>query len=306
VRAAAGLAPRELPSDAPRAHVVAGESPRSKAWARLLAAERAKRGELVAVLDAPREESGSKAIELAVRAADYASGAGLPRAPDRSRNDRDRAARWNAGRRGRGVDRARERRRHREAESLPPSRRRHRVGRTARCRTVLTELAAKKRKNVLIVPAVWDAEPALLRDLRRSVRAFENQMTLQWPPVSAARRAIDARDMRLNAGYVYRDVVSRRRRRARARVSRRAFTSAFVERGMATRDRRRTRARQRARGVERSDPARGRSARVPSSAVAEPDAPLHFSVAHEDDERARDRQAPGLQVLPAGPFTSSR
>ena len=47
---------------------------------------------------------------------------------------------------------------------------------------VLGKLSDEGRKNVLIVPATFFADPAQLRALRAQVRDRENQMTLQWLP----------------------------------------------------------------------------------------------------------------------------
>ncbi|MBM4000892.1 MAG: M20/M25/M40 family metallo-hydrolase [Planctomycetes bacterium] len=48
--------------------------------------------------------------------------------------------------------------------------------------SVLAKLQSENRKNILLVPATFHASPDWLRDLRRDLDAFENQMTLQWLP----------------------------------------------------------------------------------------------------------------------------
>lgn len=48
--------------------------------------------------------------------------------------------------------------------------------------TVLSKLQAARRKNALIVPATFCADAALMHSLERSVRQFDDQMTIHWLP----------------------------------------------------------------------------------------------------------------------------
>lgn len=183
VRSALGLAPRDVPVGAPRAHVVV-DGPRARSWARRMADERSRRdGSRIALIeDAQADTSGSTAIDLAVRAADFAAGAQLPRCPGAFGGTTaivlpadvgaDERAAWIALQAADPIAKAS--RFHRmvvvEAEgerALP---------------VVLDELVAQKRTNVLVVPATWCADGATMRALQRSARAFEDRMTLNWRP----------------------------------------------------------------------------------------------------------------------------
>ncbi len=48
--------------------------------------------------------------------------------------------------------------------------------------SVLTKLKSENRKNILIVPGVFCADPQTMQKLERSVRDLENEMTLHWLP----------------------------------------------------------------------------------------------------------------------------
>ena len=57
---------------------------------------------------------------------------------------------------------------------------------------VLTELKAKRRTNVLIVPAAFAAGPDAMRGIRDAVRAHEDDMTLEFRPGLGAALIQDA------------------------------------------------------------------------------------------------------------------
>jgi uncharacterized iron-regulated protein/predicted esterase len=181
VRTALGLPARDLPADAPRAHVVV-DAPRAREWARRIAFERSKQGELVALLDAAPKDTKSTSIELAVHAADYASGAALPRAPGPFGGTTivvlpadlpaTEVAAWKELEKNDPI--AKSSRFHALVVATQTGERTLPV--------VLAELAKKKKKNMLIVPAVWCAEGDTMRALRRSARDFEDQMNLSWRP----------------------------------------------------------------------------------------------------------------------------
>lgn len=182
VRAALGLPARAVPADAARAHVVVGGSPRARTWARPLALERAQQGELVALVDEEPAGANSRAIELHVAAADYQTGAALPLAPGPFGGTTvvvlpaglapAEADAWLALQEDDPI--AKKNRFHRLVVATVDGERALPV--------VLDELLAKKRENVLIVPAVWISDGATIRALRQSVRRFEDRMTLHWRP----------------------------------------------------------------------------------------------------------------------------
>ncbi|MFW6171981.1 MAG: ChaN family lipoprotein, partial [Planctomycetota bacterium] len=47
---------------------------------------------------------------------------------------------------------------------------------------VLKRLKSENRKNILIVPAMFCAEPEVMRQLQQAVRQFEDEMTFHWLP----------------------------------------------------------------------------------------------------------------------------
>lgn len=183
VRGALGLELRAVPKDAPRAHVRV-DGPRARSWARRLADARSRDdGTLVALLaESPAKEAKSNEIALEVRAADCAQPGRLPLCPGPFGGSTvvvlpadvapEEAAAWRALQ---------------EADPLAKASRFHRLlvaeasGERA-LPAVLAELAAKNRTNVLIVPATWCAGGDTMRALQRSVREFEDRMTVHWRP----------------------------------------------------------------------------------------------------------------------------
>ncbi len=189
VRSALGLTPRSLAADAKRVHLVVGDSPRARAWGRLLALERARAGEALGLLEALPDEGSSQPLELGVRAADYAAGAPLPRAPGPFGGTTVLVL--PSGLISSSVDAWTELAKN---DPLNKSSRFHRVvlawadGERA-LPVVLEELIGKNRKNVLIVPAQWCADGETMRALRAKTRAFENRMTIHWRPGLGGMRA---------------------------------------------------------------------------------------------------------------------
>jgi uncharacterized iron-regulated protein len=185
LRGALGLKVSAPADDAPRRHIVA-QSPRARLWARLLGTEQTKGdGAQVAVLDAAPEDGVSQAVELAVNPEDYAGGphgAQIPRCPGPfggttvlvvpESMPTEVADAWRAL----------------EADDpLNKISRFHRLriattGTERDLPAVLSELEAKGRKNVLVIPAVFCADGETMRALRRSARDVEDQMTLRWRP----------------------------------------------------------------------------------------------------------------------------
>ncbi len=186
VRAVLGIDARSVPVNAARAHVRV-DGTRARGWARRMAdAKTRSEGTHVALLgvataDSP-DASGSSEIALAVRAADFEQPGRLPQCPGSFGGTTivvlpadlspEEAEAWRA------LE---------KADPLSKASRFHRfvVAETTGERTlstVLAELVAKNRTNVLIVPAVWCADGATMRALQRSTREFEDRMTLQWRP----------------------------------------------------------------------------------------------------------------------------
>ncbi len=178
VRTALGLAPRVVPEDAERAHVRV-DSSRARSWARLAAQVRAN--ETLVALLAPdaAEPSRSAEMPLTVRAADFTKPGTLPACPGAFGGTtivvlpeglaREEVDAWHAL----------------EESQAKGGRRRHVVADASGERSlanVLGELAAEKRTNVLIVPAVWCADGATMRALQTAARPFEDRMTLNWRP----------------------------------------------------------------------------------------------------------------------------
>lgn len=189
VRTALGLTPRPLAADAKHVHLVVGESTRARAWGRLLALERARAGEALALLDAEPKDASSQALELGVRAQDYAAGAPLPRAPGPFGGTTVLVlpATISAAEREAWTELAKN-------DPLNKQSRFHRVviatqGGERALPVVLEELIGKNRKNVLIVPAMWCADGETMRALRTKARAFENRMTIHWRPGLGGMRA---------------------------------------------------------------------------------------------------------------------
>ena len=182
LRTALGLEVSHAAADAPRRHILA-ESPRARHWARLLAADTAKKdGALVAVLEEPPSDGVSLGIEVEVRPENYANGGRIPRCPGPfggttvivlpKSTPPNVVETWLA------------------LEANDPL---QKVSRFHRLRiattdgdrmlpTVLTRLAKKGRKNVLVVPATFCADGEMMRALRKSARRVEDQMTLRWRP----------------------------------------------------------------------------------------------------------------------------
>ena len=181
VRGALGLAPRTLAESAPRKHVVVG-TPRMRAWARRIAFDAAKSGELVALVPSAPADPGSSEIPLAIHAGDFAQNARLPRAPGAFGGTTvvvlpdglapEELAAWQALAKDDPL--AKKSRFHRLVLASESGERALAV--------VLGELVAKNRKNALIVPALWCADGTRMRALQQAAAPFEDRMTLHWRP----------------------------------------------------------------------------------------------------------------------------
>jgi hypothetical protein len=54
---------------------------------------------------------------------------------------------------------------------------------------LLTQLTLTNRKNVLIVPATFCADPLRMQTMERSVRGFQDRMTIKWLPGLGGQKA---------------------------------------------------------------------------------------------------------------------
>jgi uncharacterized iron-regulated protein len=182
LRAALGLDTRVLPVDANRLHIVVGNtSKRGHFWARLLAAKiNLKQGSLVAVFDRAPGPNGSERVQNQIQVAQLVAGDHLPACPgpfggttvlvlpETMKSDQSKP--WF------------------ELENDDPLTKRSRFLRLRIAQaqgeydlpTVLAKLESEGRKNILIVPAVFNANPDSMRALSQSVQEFDNRMTLHW------------------------------------------------------------------------------------------------------------------------------
>ena len=163
--------------------VVATDSPRGRHWSRLVAQRVAREKDAgVAVYDAPPEGVDSTLIETTLHADAYAAEGALPKCPgpfggttivvvpDSALPAELRG--WNALAENDPLAQGSRFFRLRIAtptgeQALP---------------SVLETLHGEGRNNVLIVPAMFCADAALMQALARTARSFEDQMTLQWSP----------------------------------------------------------------------------------------------------------------------------
>lgn len=182
VTAALGL-PAPSATAGERSHVVvAADTPRARHWARLVALGAAAPGGRVAVLRPGVDAGDSQSIPTDVRAADFASGKrSLPLCPGpfggttvlvlgRDLPAAEQAA-WLELERNDPI--ARQSRFHRLRVAT--------VSGEHTLPAVLAELEAQKRTNVLIVPAAFCADGAVMRALYESAGEAD-AMTLHWLP----------------------------------------------------------------------------------------------------------------------------
>ncbi|MBI4880915.1 MAG: ChaN family lipoprotein [Planctomycetes bacterium] len=187
--AALGLAPRARTEGARRVHAaLENASPRARFWARLHALRAAAAtGTEVAVLLPGEEARDSTPLDLSIRAADFARPGALPLAPGpfggttvvvlpAGLPEEERAA-WRALEEQEVL--SKHSRFHRLRVALPEG--------DKALEAVLARLEQEKRKNVLIVPAVFCAAPEEMRRLRGLAAEHDDDMTLHWCPGLGAR-----------------------------------------------------------------------------------------------------------------------
>ncbi len=189
LRAALGLDPLGAGAGSSRAYVLAeSDTPRARHWARLLALRHAaKHGDRVAVLDETPEDAQAQRVETGVSPEGAVHPGRLPPCPGPfggttvlvlpGDTPADQADAWVA------------------LEKNDPLTKQSRFLRVRvvtgtgerTLATMLAQLEAKGRKNVLIVPAEFCADGATMRALARVARPFEDRMTLRWMPGLGAR-----------------------------------------------------------------------------------------------------------------------
>jgi len=198
LRTALGMEPRPAPAtDASRRYIlVPGDSPRARHWSRLHALWASKDGVSVAAVNTPPLANAANRISTEIRPGTFAVPHALPQCPgpfggttvvvlpaDATAQEIES---WLAVQENDPI--ARESRFHRVRIATA-------AGEWSLVK-VLKELQSAGRKNVLIVPAAFCADPAWMRTLRRSVRHLENQMTFHWLPGLGGRRgAIPSADL---------------------------------------------------------------------------------------------------------------
>jgi len=184
VRSALGLDARPSTAATARRYIlVDDDSPRARHWARLRALRStAEDGIPVAVLEALPEEVAYARIPTDIRPEAFGEEDALPRCPGpfggttvivvpEGVTEHDTEA-WLA------------------LEEDDPLAKRSRLYRLRVATTdderslpnVLSKLHAASRNNALIIPATFCADAAFMRALKRSVRRFDDQMTLHWLP----------------------------------------------------------------------------------------------------------------------------
>jgi uncharacterized iron-regulated protein len=184
LRAALGLELRRAPETSSLLYLVAeADSPRGRHWSRLEALRvEDESGQAVALVDAPPADDSATPISTGVRAEAYANGSKLPRCPGPFGGTTVIVVPNDASPEEKAAWLALE-----EDDPINKQSRFHRLRVAAneegrRLSDVLETLHAARRDNVLIVPAVFCAEPGAMRALRGNVRTMEDRMTLHWLP----------------------------------------------------------------------------------------------------------------------------
>jgi len=184
IREALRMEALPAPQDAPRRFIlVPHDLPRARQWARLHALRLTERGDQrVAAVDQPPNMPDATPIATTLEAEQFAAEGTLPRCPGPfggttvvvlpSDTNAARLTSWRA------------------MEENNPFGKNSRFYRVrialsegeGNLHDVLVKLQSENRKNILVVPAVFYADPHWIEALRSSVRDLENQMTLQWLP----------------------------------------------------------------------------------------------------------------------------
>ncbi|MCH8968366.1 MAG: ChaN family lipoprotein [Planctomycetes bacterium] len=191
LRAALGIEARPAPEATERRYIlIEQDSPRARHWARLRALRAAADGGgPVAVLNAAPDDETAGRITTEILAESFAAKGALPKCPGPfggttvvvmpEGTSAEQTEAWLA---------------FEEDDPITKHSRFHRlrIATGADDRTlpaVLQKLNSENRQNVLIVPATFCADATTMRALQRSVRTFEDPMTLHWLPGLGGRKA---------------------------------------------------------------------------------------------------------------------
>ncbi|MCZ6654444.1 MAG: ChaN family lipoprotein [Planctomycetota bacterium] len=191
LRAALGIEARPASEATERRYIlIEQDSPRARHWARLRALRAAADGRgPVAVLNAAPDDETAGRITIEILAESFAAKGALPKCPGPfggttvvvipEGTSAEQSEAWLAFEEDDPITR------HSRFHRL-------RIATGSDDRTlpaVLKKLNSENRQNVLIVPATFCADSATMRTLQRSVRTFEDQMTLHWLPGLGGRKA---------------------------------------------------------------------------------------------------------------------
>ena len=191
LRAALGIEARPAFEATERRYIlIEQDSPRARHWARLRALRAAADGGgPVAVLNAAPDDETAGRITTEILAESFAAKGALPKCPGPfggttvvvmpEGTSAEQTEAWLA---------------FEEDDPITKHSRFHRlrIATGADDRTlpaVLQKLNSENRQNVLIVPATFCADATTMRALQRSVRTFEDPMTLHWLPGLGGRKA---------------------------------------------------------------------------------------------------------------------
>jgi hypothetical protein len=190
VRSALGLDARSATAATARRYILFdGDSPRARLWARLRALRStAEDGIPAAVLEAPPEEAAYARIPTDLRPEAFAEEDALPRCPGPFGGTTVIVVPEGVTEHDMGGWLALE-----DDDPLAKEGRLYRlrvatVNGERSLPNVLSKLHAAGRNNALIVPATFSADAAFMRTLKRSVRQFDDQMTLHWLPGLGGRK----------------------------------------------------------------------------------------------------------------------
>lgn len=165
------------------------DSPRARHWARLHAIWAEGNAGQVAKLETSPPDAKAVRVPTTIRPQSFSAAGSLPQCPgpfggttvvvlSQETTDADRQA-WFALEENDPI--AKESRFHRlrvatdnGERSLPD---------------LLTQLTLTNRKNVLIVPATFCADPLRMQTMERSVRGFQDRMTIKWLPGLGGQKA---------------------------------------------------------------------------------------------------------------------
>ncbi len=197
LRKSLGLEPLRTSPSPERAYIlIDNDAPCARHWARLHALWLSqKQGISIAATDSPPADGEARRISTEIRPEAFLTKDALPRCPGPfggttvlvlpQGTDQDAIDRWMA------IE---------KNDPLAQTSRFHRI--RIACadgdpglQEVLKKLESENRKNILIVPAAFCADPGWMRALNSEVRDFENEMTLHWLPGLGGQQAALTEDV---------------------------------------------------------------------------------------------------------------